>query len=489
MSIPLRVLFVEDVSEDAELIVRELKRGGFNPDWLRVDNAEAMQQALKDARWDIIISDYSMPTFSGINALEVLKRLKMQIPFIITSGTIGEQTAVDVMRAGADDFFLKQNIARLPLAIERELRDAVLRRKKLASDIALREMQSRFHAFMNNAPMPAWIKDRDLRYVYVNTAQAKFFGIAPSEMIGRNDFDLMSIGAAQHSQSCDEQVFETNHSLSTQETIADESLTAKILDIIRFPLGVDSAHPLVAGLAIDVTNKVHSQKELKAANQRLQILSSRIIEVQERERQHLARGLHDDVGQSLTALKISLQAMQKADAADKFMTLEASIELVSSILSQVRTLSLELRPPQLDNLGLISALRWYVESKTSVAGLQGWFEEDAVTDKAHADIENTCFRIVQEAITNILRHAHARNVWVRLEQNESNLILRIRDDGVGFDVDIARDNAVLGSSFGLLNMEERALLVGGTMDISSSPGNGVAIDVMLPFAPSVKGLT
>ncbi|MFZ6872198.1 response regulator [Undibacterium sp. Di27W] len=489
MSIPLRVLLVEDVSEDAELIVRELKRGGFAPDWLRVDNAQAMQDALKEAKWDIVICDYSMPAFSGLKALDVLKRMKMHIPFIITSGTIGENTAIEVMRAGADDFFLKQNITRLPLAIERELRDSALRRKKLASETALREMQVRFHAFMNKAPMPAWIKDKDFRYVYVNAAQASFFGMAPAEMIGCNDFDLMSIGAAQNSRHHDEQVLASNDSLSTQETIADESLTAKILDITRFPLGADEGVPLVAGLAIDVTEQVHNQASLKAANQRLQLLSGSVIEVQERERQHLARGLHDDVGQSLTALKIMLQAAQKLDGEERHVRLQEGVELVASILSQVRTLSLELRPPQLDNLGLVSALRWYVESKTSSDGLRGWFEYEGLISKLHPDIENTCFRIVQEAITNILRHAQARNIWVRLDKNESNLILRIRDDGKGFDVDQAREHAVLGNSFGLLNMEERALLVGGTMDIISSPGEGVNIDVVLPFTPHIRGLT
>ncbi|MFZ6719039.1 response regulator [Undibacterium sp. Ji49W] len=489
MNIPLRVLLVEDVSEDAELIVRELKRGGFAPDWLRVDNAKAMQSALEESKWDIVISDYSMPSFSGLNALEVLKRLKVQIPFIITSGTIGEQTAVEAMRAGADDFFLKQNIARLPLAIERELRDTVLRRKKLASETSLRETQARFHAFMNNAPMPAWIKDRDLHYVYVNTAQASFFGMSPAEMIGRDDFDLMSIGAAQNSRHHDEQVLATKESLSTQETIADEGLTARILNITRFPLNVGECTLMVAGLAIDVTTQVHIDKNLKAANQRLQILSSSVIEVQERERQHLARGLHDDVGQSLTALKIMLQAAQKNDAENRNAKLQEGIELVSSILSQVRTLSLELRPPQLDNLGLVSALRWYVESKTSEDGLHGWFEYEGEITKLHPDIENTCFRIVQEAITNILRHARASNIWVRLDKNESNLILRIRDDGKGFDVDKAREHAVRGNSFGLLNMEERALLVGGTMDITSSLGSGVSIDVVLPFTPGIRELT
>ncbi|WP_238534029.1 response regulator [Herbaspirillum lusitanum] len=129
MSIPLRVLFVEDMEEDVILMVRELKRGGFEPTWQRVDTEPDMEAALRD-KWDIVISDYSMPMFSAVDALELVKRQNDQIPFIIVSGAIGEQTAVEVMKAGAQDYFLKSAIARLPVAVERELRDALVRRKQ-----------------------------------------------------------------------------------------------------------------------------------------------------------------------------------------------------------------------------------------------------------------------------------------------------------------------------------------------------------------------
>jgi two-component system sensor histidine kinase UhpB len=128
MSIPLRVLFVEDMEEDAVLMVRELKRGGFEPTWERVDDEQALLAALQAQRWDIVISDYSMPMFSGVEALKLVKADNDQTPFIIVSGVIGEQTAVEVMKAGAQDYFLKSAIARLPHAVDRELRDAQARK-------------------------------------------------------------------------------------------------------------------------------------------------------------------------------------------------------------------------------------------------------------------------------------------------------------------------------------------------------------------------
>ncbi|MFJ3046600.1 ATP-binding protein [Herbaspirillum chlorophenolicum] len=485
MSIPLRVLFVEDMEEDAVLMVRELKRAGFEPTWLRVDDEPALLGALREARWDIVISDYSMPAFSGVEALKIVKQDNDQTPFIIVSGVIGEQTAVEVMKAGAQDYFLKSAIARLPHAVERELRDAQARRKQRASAQALREMQARFNAFMNAAPMPTWIKDAQLRYSYVNPAQSAFFGMTPGDMDGLTDFDLMSTGAAQASQESDRKVLRDRCELHTQETVFDYNHNARILDVVRFPIHGEGKGDMVAGLAIDVTEREQSRRELELAIQRQQLLSSRVIEVQERERQHLARGLHDDVGQSLTALKITLETIRKNGSLEG-PSLQNGIDIVTAVLAQVRGLSLDLRPPQLDNLGLIAALRSYVEQKSRLAGVSGWFESSGHDDGLHHDIENTAFRIVQEAVTNILRHAKCKNIRVKIDRQQDQLYLCIRDDGQGFDIETARSNAISGTSFGLLNMEERAVLVGGSMDISSAPGEGTEIVMHLPVAPVVR---
>ncbi|KAF1035346.1 MAG: Signal transduction histidine-protein kinase/phosphatase DegS [Herbaspirillum frisingense] len=484
MSIPLRVLFVEDMEEDAVLMVRELKRGGFEPTWQRVDDETALLAALREQRWDIVISDYSMPTFSGVEALKLVKRDNDQTPFIIVSGVIGEQTAVEGMKAGAQDYFLKSAITRLPHAVDRELRDAQARRKQRASAQALREMQARFNAFMNAAPMPTWIKDSQLRYSYVNPAQSTFFGMTPGDMDGMSDFELMSTGAAEASQENDRKVLDEKRELHTQETVFDHNHNARILDVVRFPISGEKGD-MVAGLAIDVTEREQSRRELELAIQRQQLLSSRVIEVQERERQHLARGLHDDVGQSLTALKINLETIKKTGTLEG-PSLQNGIDIVTSVLAQVRSLSLDLRPPQLDNLGLIAALRSYVEQKSKLANVNGWFESSGHDDELHHDIENTAFRIVQEAVTNILRHAKCQNIWVKIDRQQDQVYLSIRDDGKGFDIERARSNAISGTSFGLLNMEERAVLVGGSMDISSAPGEGTEIVMHLPAAPIVR---
>jgi len=130
MNRPLRALIVEDVERDAVLVARELARGGFDVSFERVDTPEMMSAALAKQPWDIIISDYSMPSFSGPAALALVKERKLDLPFIIVSGTVGEETAVESIRAGAHDFMAKGKFARLIPAVERELRDAVLRAER-----------------------------------------------------------------------------------------------------------------------------------------------------------------------------------------------------------------------------------------------------------------------------------------------------------------------------------------------------------------------
>jgi len=129
---PLRALIVEDDEADLELLLRELRRGGYDPTYERVQTAEAMRAALESNSWELVLSDFSMPQFSAPDALALLKEMAVDLPFIIVSGTIGEETAVEVMRAGAQDFVVKDKLTRLLPAIERELREAQLRRDRIA---------------------------------------------------------------------------------------------------------------------------------------------------------------------------------------------------------------------------------------------------------------------------------------------------------------------------------------------------------------------
>jgi len=124
MGIPLRVLSIEDSEDDTQLIMHELRRGGYEMTYERVETSEAMEAAINRQKWDVILSDHSMPHFSSFDALELLKRRRLDLPFIIVSGSIGEETAVSAMKVGALDYIVKSNLKRLVPVIERELKEA-----------------------------------------------------------------------------------------------------------------------------------------------------------------------------------------------------------------------------------------------------------------------------------------------------------------------------------------------------------------------------
>ena len=175
-------------------------------------------------------------------------------------------------------------------------------------------------------------------------------------------------------------------------------------------------------------------------------------------------------------MKINLQAAQRTPAA-LAAYLEDSISIVDRTLQQVRNLSLDLRPALLDDLGLVAALRWYVDRQAQRVGFTAQFAADPLEPRPRLDIETACFRVAQEALTNITRHAQAQQVRVELRQRDLELHLLIRDDGKGFDVRAVQERAAQGASAGLLGMQERVWLVGGQIDIESAPARGTEIRV------------
>jgi signal transduction histidine kinase len=231
----------------------------------------------------------------------------------------------------------------------------------------------------------------------------------------------------------------------------------------------------------DITERKQTEDKLHQSNDKLQLLSRRLVETQETERRHIARELHDEVGQTLTVAEMNLQALlRSAHPAPLKGRLQESLQAVERVLEQVRDLSLNLRPSLLDDLGLEPALRWYTNRQASLAGFQAEFRADAMEDRLDPVVETACFRVAQEALTNIVRHARARAVAVEMLKQDRQVHLFVRDDGVGFDVAALREQAVLGASLGLLSMEERATLVDGGLECKSAPGHGTEIHAWFP---------
>jgi signal transduction histidine kinase len=226
-------------------------------------------------------------------------------------------------------------------------------------------------------------------------------------------------------------------------------------------------------------------EQVQSGRHRLQSLTRQLIDSQEKERRHLARELHDEIGQVLTAVKTNLQSLQLAfDPQTLSARLEESIGVVERALGQISDLSLDLRPSLLDDFGLAPALAWYAKRQAQRSGFEISFLAQPEDMELVPDLETTCFRIAQAAITNIARHAQAKHVDVELCRAETELRLVVRDDGIGFDVEAALARIAENESFGLLAMQERVALMGGQIEFESAPGQGTEIRVRLPLDPT-----
>ena len=222
--------------------------------------------------------------------------------------------------------------------------------------------------------------------------------------------------------------------------------------------------------------------ELSDANKRLQILSQRLMEIQELERRAIARDLHDEIGQALTAIKLNLRELGEyptVGEAEKPVT--DSLQILDQVLQHIRNLALDLRPSMLDELGLVPALRWYVGRQGKRAGWKTEFLAEETLPRPSSQVEIACFRLTQEALTNVARHAKASALQVRLDIRHRLLNLVIRDDGIGFDTTMIRLGGRTGTSVGLSGMEERVRLAGGSLTIHSTAGVGTEIHATFPL--------
>jgi len=219
--------------------------------------------------------------------------------------------------------------------------------------------------------------------------------------------------------------------------------------------------------------------------EQLRALNQKLTEVQEAERKQLARELHDEMGQSLTAISINLatiaQELPPGSPGSFLERLNESKLLAEQTLEQIRELSSNLRPAMLDDLGLVPTLRWYTKRCEKRVNIPITLEVSGLKERLPAEIETALYRIVQEALTNVTRHARASHVHLEVRLRGANVLAQIRDDGCGFDMIHVLGQESSKSGTGLVGMRERAVLLGGTFKIHSEPGAGTQVSIEIPL--------
>jgi PAS domain S-box-containing protein len=263
MGIQLRVLIVEDQDDNALMLLRMLRRAGYDLTFERVDTAKALEAALDRQTWDIIIADYTLATFNALAALAHVKERGFDVPFIIVSGSIGEEIAVAAMKAGAHDYIMKNNLARLIPAVERELREAEVRRAHQRAEETLQGNYQIMHAVFEGASDAIFVKDLQGRYVMINSAGAQVFGKSPEDVIGKDDAELFTAESVGQILEHDCQVLASGETRNYEET-------SSVLGETRIFLSTKAPHRDhqgriigIIGIARDITERKQAEEQFQ----------------------------------------------------------------------------------------------------------------------------------------------------------------------------------------------------------------------------------
>lgn len=356
----------------------------------------------------------------------------------------------------------------------------LLEQKVANRTAALAESESRLRAIIDAEPEGISIVDAQARLKLINPAGLRMIEADSMEqVIGKSVLDFL---VPEHREAFADMLQRGLAGESMQMTFETIGLNGRHHWVETHAVPIEE-NGQKAQLAItrDITIRKQTEDTLYENARQLQKLSRRVLEVQETERRRLAIELHDELGQALTAIKINLHAQEQFTNQSSTEINAENIGIVEAALQQVRRLALALRPSMLDDLGLVPALRWIAEQTEARGDLVVQLHAARLQSRLAPEIEIACFRIVQEALSNILRHAQARLVEIDLHQDADTMVLTVKDDGCGFDPAAMRERALAGNSMGVLGMEERATLIGGQLDIQSTPGQGSTVRLCCPL--------
>src|ERR1700736_3295415 len=349
----------------------------------------------------------------------------------------------------------------------------------------LQKQKALLDELFKQAPQAVALMGVDHRILRVNKEFSRVFGYSSQEALGHRISELIAGEEAREEEQKYADSAAQGRRVDAEGVRRRKDGSSLYVSMVRVPVRLPNRQVAIYAIYRDISEHKQAEAALRQTNERLQELSRRLFQVQEDERRHLARELHDQMGQALTAAKLNLQAAQRLEEPSLIARkLDDGIAVLETLLQQARQISLDLRPPLLDDLGLVPALRWYLDQQAQRAGLRIEFFADPALERMSSEIETACFRVAQEALTNAVRHARARTVSVELHRTPEALHLVVRDDGIGFDVVRAQQDA----SLGLLGMRERVALVGGELDCKSAPGRGTEVHAFFPvqFEPDAQ---
>jgi two-component system, NarL family, sensor histidine kinase UhpB len=504
----LKILVVEDSDDDALLLELAIERSGARCVFHRVDTAEKMAAALQKQVWDAVIADYVLPNFDGLAALAMVKEFGLDVPFIIVSGHITEDTAVAAMKAGAHDYVMKDKLARLVPAIAREIRDAAVRKAQRAAREQLGNEQAFRAAIEISIPSGIAVVDLDGRQSYVNAAFCRMVGWAEDELKGKkppfdywppeeHDKITAALGKVAEGQAppdglellLQRKTGERFDALLLVTALKDsfDSVTgwlSSITDITQRKQAEDALRRSHEELEVRVRQRT---ADLSAANRKLQEalaerrrLEHELLEITDKERRRIGLDLHDDLGQKLTGIALMLKGLQNRLAkhhSEDAREAGKIHKLMKETMSQTRDISHDLVTIDVEEADLVSALERLVSRVQRIFDISCRLRHETTMHALDAGAVSQLYKITQEAVTNAIKHGTARNVEIHLT-NGSNLVhLAIHSDGAPFPSVLSPKAGI-----GLHIMGYRANLIGASLEIKAAEAGGTVVMCSVPVS-------
>jgi len=479
----LQLLMLEDNELDADLIKRLLKRSGMEFNAVLATGKKEFISAIAEKTFDAVLADNSLPQFNSIEALRILQEKRLDMPFILVTGTVSEEFAAEIIRLGADDYILKNNLTRLPSAINRAIELHQMQEEQKRSEAEIKASNERFNLISKATNDALWEWDVHTNKIWWSESHYTMFGYDPHQTRPGLKEWLQKIhpdDRPSFSRILDRIKKREMYNWESEFRFLKPDNTYGTILQRGFVLADNNGYPVrLMGSFLDITARKNTEEQLKQSHEEMRQLASRLQEIREEERASMAREIHDELGQQLTGLKMDISWLTKKlvpreEHIDN--KLKSITELLNETIVKVRKLATELRPSILDDVGLAEAMEWQSTEFEKRSGIQVLFSATGPPIVIPVNISIGLFRIYQESLTNVARHAEASKVSSSLAITDHELALSITDNGKGFDP------AAIGhkKTLGLLGMKERTVMMGGSYTIKSHPGKGTTVCISVP---------
>ena len=500
---PESILVAEDEPGHVVAIGRALRAA-----WPRVAIATAgtvpdFREVLGTTRPEIALVDLNLPDGGALSVLPGQSGAGA-FPIVVMTSQGGEREAVAAMKAGALDYVVKsaETILDMPHVVERALREWRQQQERLKAEESLRRREAELEAINEYAPVKMCVLNAARQVIYANRA---FIEFADAPAIDRLTGPACGVvgcasareflpggGAGRQCASCPArtavgEALEKGHpcrGLEVATCVVRNGQTTSVVFLMSVTRLFMSGEPHVVLCLHDITERKQQEEELQASREQLRALAGSLQVAREEERKLVAREIHDVLAQDLTRLKIDLAWMharlagpERTAPVDALAGRVAEMtRLTDETIHAVQGIATLLRPAVLDGLGLFATVEWEANSFQARAGIPVELEIREDEHPIESDVTTGFFRILQESLTNVVRHAAATRVKIQLGQEAGELVMRVQDDGVG----IPGNRLTHPRAIGLAGMRERALLLGGECNVASQPGSGTTIEVRIP---------